>query len=627
MKKAWRVVLLVFSLVLLTMALPEVHAREDGCSRPRVSVSGAVVDEADFQEYLKGQYPHHSWESLWQEIRATVLEELRENSPQIDFVEDGSGCDYSFSYTLGLIAAGKDVEVAGVLEGEYTAVFMSSKLVQNNACGFPGSVLGVSVVRDDPDVFRTIERNIDRYGSLETCILEYERTHRVPPRGPVMEFALEKPYVSPKLNEREMDIRVRVKNCQGVPVFDRYHGQVVIFPRRTERGELRPTKGFPQGFVVTENLVLLEITGEEGGSVTYTLKEGLEPGIDLFQAKTCGIDMVRVQDVLPPVPIAGVTLEVEPEEVYIAPGASTALEVRLFQVTPDGVHVPLEGEVVTIEAKGLVDGSLKPQGEVRTDARGRIRLMYQAGVQEEGVEVIARYQPREYPDAVEERTSVALVEEPACWRGTVDITVDRFFRETKKSDPAECGRDESELIVEIHAHVWGELLLRPGQPATILSQDFSGTYEMTIKTFHESCVTTCRRKGVRGEVPVRPGSWESSETRVRGTLSDRDFRVSASVVVDRKTGQYRFSCGFRGLVWRGFSEVLSRYHDVCTGETRETSTASLETELERFEMSSGEIQGVTPDLKVVKGEKVVEYPLSTGTVKYTWDFQRIPCGE
>jgi len=250
--------------------------------------------------------------------------------------------------------------------------------------------------------------------------------------------------------------------------------------------------------------------------------------------------MVRIQDVLPPVPIAGVTLEVEPEEVYIAPGASTALEVRLFQVTPDGVHVPLEGEVVTIEAKGLVDGSLKPQGEVRTDARGRIRLMYQAGVQEEGVEVIARYQPREYPDAVEERTSVALVEEPACWRGMVDITVDRSFRETKKSDPAECGRDESELIVELHAHIWGELLLRPGQPATILSQDFSGTYEMTIKTFHESCVTTCRRKGVRGEVPVRPGSWESSETRVCGTLSDRDFRVSASAVVDRKTGQYRF---------------------------------------------------------------------------------------
>ena len=441
-----------------------------------------------------------------------------------------------------------------------------------------------------------------------------------------MEFALEKPYVSPKLNEREMDIRVRVKNCQGVPVFDWYHGQVVIFPRRTERGELRPTKGFPQDFVVTENLVLLEITGEEGGSVTYTLREGLEPGFDLFQAKTCGIDVVQTQDVLPPVPIAGVVLEVEPEEVYIAPGASTTLEVRLFQVTPDGAHIPLEGEVVTIEAKGLVDGSLRPQGEVRTDARGRIRLMYQAGVQEEGVEVIARYQPREYPDTVEERTSVALVEEPACWRGMVDITVDRSFRETKKSDPAECGRDESELIVELHAHIWGELLLRPGQPATILSQDFSGTYEMTIRTFRESCVTTCRRKGVRGEVPVRPGSWESSETRVRGTLSDRDFRVSASVVVDRKTGQYRFLWVRRPCLERFFGGPESIPRRLHRG-TRETSTASLETELERFEMSSSEIQGVTPNLKVVKGEKVVEQPFHTGTAKYTWDFQRIPCGE
>jgi hypothetical protein len=336
-----------------------------------------------------------------------------------------------------------------------------------------------------------------------------------------MEFALEKPYVSPKLDEREMDIRVRVRNCRGEPVFDRYHGQVVIFPRRTERGELRPTKGFPQDFVVTENLVLLEITGEEGGSVTYTLREGLEPGFDLFQAKTCGIDVVQT---------------------------------------------------------------------------------------------------------VEERTSVALVEEQACWRGMVDITVDRSFRETKKSDPAECGRDESELIVELHAHIWGELLLRPGQPATILSQDFSGTYEMTIRTFRESCVTTCRRKGVRGEVPVRPGSWESSETRVCGTLSDRDFRVSASAVVDRKTGQYRFLWVRRPCLERFFGGPESIPRRLHRG-TRETSTASLETELERFEMSSSEIQGVTPNLKVVKGEKVVEQPFHTGTAKYTWDFQRIPCGE
>jgi hypothetical protein len=106
MEKTWQVVLLLSSVILVTLALLGAHAQESDCSRPRVSVSGTVVDEADFQEYLKGQYPHRSWESLWQEIRATVLEELRENSPQIDFVEDGSGCDYSFSYTLGLIAAG-----------------------------------------------------------------------------------------------------------------------------------------------------------------------------------------------------------------------------------------------------------------------------------------------------------------------------------------------------------------------------------------------------------------------------------------------------------------------------------------------------------------------------------------
>lgn len=619
--------LLFLVLVWLGWLAQRGYPQENMCSPPKVLVRGEIVDRDDFVKHLQSQYPHQPVESVLEQIRSTVLAELRENSPGIELVDEEAQAEYVFSYTLSLIAAGEDIEAGGVLEGEYVAFFMSSKLVQRDPCGISGGVLKTAVIQDEPDVFRTIERNIDRYGSLAGLIEEFEKTHRVPPRGPKMVFALTREYVSPEPDQRKMDIRVRVLNCLGEPVFDRHHGQVVILPRRTARGELEPTKGFPQDFVVTENQIWLRLTREEGGSVTYTLQEGMDLDFDDFQVKTCGIDKVLVMEIMPPVPIAGVVMELEPEEVYIHPGDSTAIEGRLFVLTPLGKRVPLVGEVVDVHAEGLVDGSLEPQGKVKTDGEGKIRLTYKAGYKEEGITVFARYQPEGYPDEVKERTSVSLVEEPRCWRGKVDIVIDFGHRGIEKGNPEECGRREAESEMERHVHVWGEMILRPGEPEEIIAQYFSGTQIMRIRTFDESCVTLCRQKGVKGEVPVRPGSWEKTETTLRATLHDKKFRVFANLVLlDRKTGKYRFSCGFAGLVWKGFVENYGQYYNACTGETREERTASQEVEFERFDFSSGELEGQTLTLDKIHGERVVEYiPHLGGTVKYAWDFERIPC--
>lgn len=603
------------------------YPQENGCSPPKVLVRGEIVDQDDFVKHLQSQYPYQPVESVLEQIRLTVLAELRENSPGIELVEEETQAEYVFSYTLSLFAAGEDIELGGALEGEYVAFFMSSKLVQRDPCGISGGVLKTAIVQDEPDVFRTIERNIDQYGSFAGLIKEFERTHRVPPRGPKMVFELTREYISPEPETREMDIRIRVLNCWGEPVFDRHHGQVVILPRRTTRGELEPTRGFTQDFVVTEDQVWLRLTHEEGGSVTYTLREGMDLGFDDFRVKTCGIDKVLVMEIMPPVPIAGVVMELEPEEVYIRPGDSTAIEGYLFVLTPLGKRVPLVGEVVDVHTEGLVDGSLEPRGKVKTDGEGKIRWTYKAGYREEGITVLARYQPKGYPDEVKESTSVSLIEEPRCWRGKVDIVIDFRHREIEKGSPEECGRRETESKMERHVHVWGEMILRPGEPEEIIAQHFSGTQMMRIQTFDESCVTLCRRKGVKGEVPVRPGSWERTESAVKAELYDKDFRVYANLLlVDRKTGLYRFSCGFVNLVWRGFVENYGHYHDACTGETREEHTASREVEFERFDFSSGELEGQALSLDKIHGEKVVEYmPHLGGTVKYTWDFERIPC--
>lgn len=595
------------------------------CSPPRVAVIENTEYREELADHLKEVYPNQPVESLLAQIRETILAELRENSPRVVFVENGTDCDYRFVYALSPIAAGEDIEVGGVLLAEEIVFYMTSKLVQNNSCGFPGWLLKGETTKD-PDVFRAIEGNVDGYGSIENLIEEFERTHRVPPRGPEMEFALTKSFVSPVPGEREMDIRIRVKNCRGEPVFDRHHGQVVLLPRKTERGELKPTLGFPQDAVVTENLVMLKITHEAGGSVTYTLKRGLELDFDSFQIETCGIDTTLVKDLVPPVPIAGIFIEAEPEEPYVYPGEVTTVEVRLFRETPLGEQLPIGNEPVTIEVEGLIDGSLEPKGLVRTDARGRVLCTYRAGRKEDSITVSARYRPEGYPDEVSTKTGVSVLDKPQCFRGTVAFFVEFDYEESQKSDPSEGGKNESRYEMAIRASVQGELIVRPGELEEILSKSFSGTGRFYLFTFSEAETTYCRKKGVKGEVPVRPGNSVRSETTFSTTLYEKDFKIHANLYVDRHTDTYRCSLGFSGLVWKGTSVTHERFYNACTGETRENTFASPEMEGERFEFSTGEFQGKATNPDRISGEKVIEpYMLGKGRVRCTFDFVRIPC--
>ncbi len=303
--------------------------------------------------------------------------------------------------------------------GEEIVFSTTSKMVQNDACGLPGWLLKAKTTKD-PDVFRVIEKNIDGYGSIENLITEFG-------------FALTKSFVSPLSLEREMDIHIQVKNCLGEPVFDRHHGQVVLLPRETKRGELKPTLGFPQDAMVTENSVILEITHEAGGSTTSTLKRGLEPDFDSFRAETCRIDTTLVKDLLPPVPIAGVFIEIEPEKPEVYPGEVTTVTAQLFQETPLRERFPMKDEPVTIEAKGLIDGSLEPKGSMRTDAEGQVFCVYRAGRKEDRITVSARYRPERYPDEVSAEAGISVMDEPQCFQGTVAFFVEFDYKESRQS--------------------------------------------------------------------------------------------------------------------------------------------------------------------------------------------------
>lgn len=599
-------------------------AQGSSCPPPRVGVVGEIVDEEDFVRFLQERYPHRSPESLLGEIRATILENLRKGSPRVIFLENGTDCEYQFSYSLSLTASGEDKDIGGILMGESTAFFMTSKLVQRNACGFPGWVLNVKT-QEAPDVFEAISKNIASYGALEALIEDFERTHRVPPRGPKMTFELRKDFVSPVPGEESMDIRIRVTNCRGEPVFDERHGQVVILPRKTERGEIAPTRGFPQDFVVTEHAVMLQITHEAGGSVTYTLKRGLDMDLETFHLATCGIDTVLVEDLLPPVPIAGVSLEVLPEEPYVSPQETTTVTIALSRILPSGAKLPIARAPVTIEVAGLVDGSFAPQGSGETDSRGEVRCTYRAGEKEDHLIIKAHYRPGNFPDTLSAESGIAVVDAPRCFRGRVAFAVEFNHEESEKASFPGGGKKASRYEMTLQASVQGELIARPGKPEELLSKSFSGTQRLYLFAFSEAGSTPCRREGVKGEVQVQPGSSESSETTFAMTLREKDLKISANIEVDRHTGTYRCSLGFSGLVFTGTSKTYERFYDACTGETRENTFVSPEIE-EDFSFFTGEFQGVTTDLNHISGERVFEpYVLGKGRVRCTFDFVRIPC--
>ncbi len=384
-------------------------AQVDPCSKPKVAVVMEVIEEGEFIKHLNEQYPSQPKDSWLYQIQEKVLEELKMNSPGTQFIPATGGipegCDYYFSYTLSLIAAGEDIEVAGLKISEYTAYYMSSQLSSHPRCGEESRVLGVETTEDE-DVNHTIERNIAAHEDIGVRIREQEESHPVPPRGPEMEVSQDREYVSPLKEEKKLQIKIDVINCKGEPVYDRFHGQRVHLPRYTERGEIEPTKGFPQELLVTDDQVILIIVRPVGASATYTLKKGMQAGQDPVEIRACGLDRELVKETK--IHIYGLELEVKPERKEVFPGDETKISVNLSEVDEKGAKKPVEGKQVQVNVKGLVDGRVYPTGDVITNQNGEVILTYDAGDKDKKIVLKARFQPEDYPESVQDEAAISI---------------------------------------------------------------------------------------------------------------------------------------------------------------------------------------------------------------------------
>lgn len=451
-KKFFKSLLLL--MVFLTICLPQnLQLQENPCSEPKVAVFLKEIDDKVF-DHLYRQHPFQPKEEWLRQIQDKVMQELRKNSPKVQFISTNGkpqeGCEYYFHYSLALTTAGEEKEIAGLKESAYSAYWMISGLGRIGMCRVPPKVFNHANTIDNPDIFQTIEQNIAVHGNIGDRIKEYEETHLVPARGPELEVSQEPEKVSPLEEENKLDIKIKVINCEGESVYDKRYGQYIFLPRKTERGELKPTDGFNQKSEVTENLVTLIIISPEGASATYTLKKGIDPGLEQVKISACGLDENAVTET--EIHISGLEIKVTPRRRTLSPGEKTQIQVEFSKVDKEGNKEPVAGEKLKLEVKGLIDGSVSPEGKVQTDENGKATLTYRAGDSDKKVTFKVEYQPKGFDESVQGEATVKVIHKEGDALASIKFNyIGTMYSDT--SNPGKGIKEYSEYKKEVEVEV------------------------------------------------------------------------------------------------------------------------------------------------------------------------------
>ena len=523
-------VLLPITVLLLICLSPMAFAQADTCSKPRVAVQLTEIHDGVF-ELLNSKGVPQPRESWILQIQGKVLEELRMGSPGIEFVTVGgvggelpTDCDYRFEYHMSIIGAGQSIEVwGGLLQSEYTAYYMGSMLAQNNPC--PGSdwVLDVEITKEDEDVFQTVEHNSESWGDIGARIEEFERSHPVPPRGPTLHVSQSRDYVSPLEEERTLDIKIDVTNCRGEPVYYASRGQRVVLPKKTERGEIEPTPGFNQNHLVADDHIVLIIVRPEGASATYTLKKGIDPDVETIEMTTCGIDKKLVQET--EIHIRGLELRVTPEKRRVSPGEKTNIEIKLSRVDENGKKEPLPGKRIELEIRGLVDGDVRPSGDIRTDDDGVAILEYSAGEHDKRVTFSAKFQPKKYDDFVHDETTISVGDSSDITANIIAKFREIYHFHKEDQDSSQDTRSRTEYDVTVEASFRYDKTYFSEKDGT-----YSRKYKLTSWEITESSANLSGKS-----VAVSQDEISTTTEEATGTADKNDSSRTLSILFDAQT--------------------------------------------------------------------------------------------
>ena len=425
-------------------------SQDAGCPKLRIGVYLNEIFAADTTAgYLNTTHNKNLTASEWAgEIESYILETLNSAgyiNLEFFLATPGSNEDMDLEFRFSLYPwtvdgeeriLGYEVKYVDPVTGwevtEYRApvydpqlaFLMYSSLVVCSPC-VPLMTYIISIEKTTgTNIYQLIKDLINFYNwPLDMIISKWEAKHQAPARKPQMEISYQKEHLSLLDEEaRKMEIYIKVKNCHGKYVYDKFHGQPVYFLKEMERLEYKDDPGNRCQVGFDWGIFSTVFTSEDFGAIgQYKVKKGIDPSIEKPRFKTCGIGNNSLIEVEGKLKILGLELQVDPDRNTVSVGEKTTIQIDLHEVDPDGTEIlSCEGREVDVQVTGIVDGTISHEsGKITLDEGGVAFIDYKAGENDRKIRIKASFTPQGYPETLTGEATITVRKEEGDFNGTI----------------------------------------------------------------------------------------------------------------------------------------------------------------------------------------------------------------
>ncbi len=449
--------ILAASVVMAVFCL-NLSAQEGKCPNFKIGVYLNSIFAADTTAgYLNETQNRHNSASEWKDIiESYILEKLNEagyDGLEFFIADPSSGEEMDLEFRFSLYPWSVDgeeklpgyevkyvdpvtgwevIEYRAPVYEEQTAFLMFSALVVCSPC-IPLMTYFISIEKAvGTDIFQLIKDLLFYYNfPLDLNIQRWEEKHPAPARGPKMEIRYERKFLSLLDEEsRKTEVYIKVKNCHGVYVYQKDHGQPVYFLKEIERLEYKDDPRNKCQVGMDWGIFSTVFTNSEYEAIgQYKVINGLAPSVEKPVFKTCGIGNSTLIEMEGQIVVRGLELLVEPWRTTIHNGEQTKISVDLHEIDPDGFKFPAVDQEVEIRVTGLVDGAVSPEGKVTTDGMGVAWIDYKAGKEDKQIKITATFTPPGYSEKVTADATITV--KPLEYDAT--LTLNGSYRKTEES--------------------------------------------------------------------------------------------------------------------------------------------------------------------------------------------------
>ncbi len=453
------ILLIAFLIPLLTIS--QNNSGADNCEKTRLGVSFNDLGDIVL-DHLNEKYGTKSLDAWLDDIDDRVVQTLQNNSPELDVFSrrknKSKDPHYIFTYGLHLNIIETDLiipseantyidpdlgwevtEYSDPVYEEETAFWNYGSLMINSPC-IPNyrAILAVDFVKD-LELDGAITGLSQRFWRITNLIEESEEERPVPAKGPVIEIDYEKEYLSIlEKEDREMEVKVKVKNCKGAYLYSDVESQPVYFPKDVNRCEFSHVVDCEdRGMYGNSYVILTNKQYEAKGK--YKVIEGLEASNEKVNLGSCGIgsnsEVYKEGELI----IRGLEIKVKPNRRQIFCDERTEIKLTFNETDPDGNNYPVEGKDLNVKINGLINGTIKAKDGYTTDENGEVILNYKAGDDDKKISITASYQPVDYPDKADGKASVTV--KPLEYDATLTLKKKFVKRVTFNKEESKTGDD------------------------------------------------------------------------------------------------------------------------------------------------------------------------------------------